>query len=406
MQYLPKPHISYDDDFQIKATFGIGITAILVLTPFIFISLVHGRNLLAGGLAVIVALLAFITLTIHRGRYSANVMFFCVIPLSVIFLNVGLEQLGITGLLWCYPVIVAYYFTLPEKKALASNLVLLLTLFPHAWYILEPVQNLRVIATMLGVSALSYIFLRMVISQQARIQRNENFRRESMASVSHELRTPIATAITQVDAMLDGIRPFDNKQLQTLSRSLVHLGKIVDDLYQLALADVGALNLNKDRTGLGAIILDALDAARNKMGERLFVLNTDIDEGIDIYGDAKYMRQIIDNLLANCYRYSTPAATITIQLYQEKGWANLVISDSGPGVNDDTLAALFERFHRGDPSRSRDSGGSGLGLALVKAMTEAHGGTVEAFHANAGGLGIRIRIPMTHFQPGQAGDKR
>jgi two-component system OmpR family sensor kinase len=78
--------------------------------------------------------------------------------------------------------------------------------------------------------------------------------------------------------------------------------------------------------------------------------------------------------------------------YQDKGLANLIVSDSGPGVDDNTRSALFERFHRADTSRNRDTGGSGLGLALVKAMTKAHGGQVEAFKADEGGLGIMIKL--------------
>jgi len=385
-------HSKYSDDFRVKATFGVALFAVIVLTPFAIISFFQDRGIIGFGLAIIITFLSIVAWTIHLGNYTDKLIYFCLVPCTILFLSVGIHKIGIIGALWCYPTVVAYYFTMPEKKALISNLLLLIILLPLSWSILQPAFSLRLSATLIAVSALSYIFLRMILSQQSRIQRNEQLRRESMASVSHELRTPLATAITRVDAMLDNIRPTDTNQLQSLSRSLIHLGKIVDDLYELALADVGALVVHKEIVRIDRITLEALEAAQDKLDERELTVSTDIAENLQVYGDPKLLRQTLDNLLENCYRYTSAAGTIRVRLYQEKGLANLIVSDSGPGVDDQTLSALFERFHRADTSRSRDTGGSGLGLALVKAMTEAHGGQVEAFKADEGGLGIRIKL--------------
>lgn len=385
-------HSKYSDDFRVKATFGVAVFAVLVLTPFAINSFFQDRAIIGFGLAVIITFLSVVAWTIHFGNYTDKLIFFCLVPCTIFFLGVGINKMGILGALWCFPTVVAYYFTLPEKKALTSNLLFLIILLPLSWFILQPALSLRLSATLIAVSALSYIFLRMILSQQARIQNNEQLRREGMASVSHELRTPLATAITRVDAMLDNIRPTDTNQLQSLSRSLIHLSKIVDDLYELALADVGALVLHKKRVKMDEIIVEALEAAQDKFAERQLTLTSDIAENLQVYGDPKLLRQILDNLLENCYRYTSAAGTVKVRLYQDKGLANLVVRDSGPGVDDNTRLALFERFHRADTSRSRDTGGSGLGLALVKAMTEAHGGQVEAFKADEGGLGIRIKL--------------
>ena len=256
--------------------------------------------------------------------------------------------------------------------------------------------SLRISATLIAVSALSYVFLRMVLSQQEKILRNEQLRRDGMANVSHELRTPLATAITRVDAMLDGIRPTDPAQLRSLSGSLNHLRKIVDDLYQLALADVDALVINKDWARLDLIVKSALEAVQDKFKEKRFHVVMNSAKAINIYGDAMRLRQIIDNLLENCYRYTNEAATIEISLREGKGVIKLTISDSGPGVDDQTLPVLFDRFIRGDVSRNRETGGSGLGLSLVKAMVSAHDGKVSAFRSDRGGLGIAMQFPAVH----------
>ncbi len=225
------------------------------------------------------------------------------------------------------------------------------------------------------------------------LERTEAQRREGMASVSHELRTPLAALVAAVDAMRDGLRPRDDMQLSALADNIDHLSHLVDDLYQLALADVGALVCRREPVGMEQLVDVAVDAALPRLSARGISVEKRLQAGVLCQGDAQRLRQVIDNLLENCNRYCEAGARITLSLRQDVDGVQFVVADSGPGVRDDMLDSLFERFYRGDFSRSRETGGAGLGLALVKAIVEAHGGTVTASHAPQGGLAISIELP-------------
>lgn len=227
-----------------------------------------------------------------------------------------------------------------------------------------------------------------------KLENSEQQRREGMASVSHELRTPLATMITAVEAMQDGIRPLNTEQLGRLSGTMEHLNTLVDDLYQLALADVGKLVCQREVIDWAAVVDDAVEAIRGKLEMRGLVLQCELEPELNIEGDSLRLRQVVTNLLENGNRYTEENGTIVVRLQREGDHAILTVSDSGPGVSDDKLALLFDRFSRIDVSRSRDYGGAGLGLALVKAITEAHAGEVSACKASEGGLGIRISLPL------------
>lgn len=226
------------------------------------------------------------------------------------------------------------------------------------------------------------------------LERTDALRREGMASVSHELRNPLATMITEVEAMRDGIRPLNEEQLSALSGSMEHLSTLVDDLYQLALADVKALVCHKEPLAWDSVVNEGVAAAQARLTARRLTVTTDIEADTVVDGDAKRLRQVIDNLLENCCRYTASGGAVTVSLRWRKGEAELTVADDGPGVADADLAALFDRFYRADPSRSRETGGAGLGLALVRAIAEAHGGRVHAFHSASGGLGITVAIPV------------
>ena len=117
------------------------------------------------------------------------------------------------------------------------------------------------------------------------------------------------------------------------------------------------------------------------------------EDAVRVGGDPRRLRQIIDNLLGNCYRYASPGGIVTISIKTHNGQVELTVADSGPGVSEKHLERLFDRFYRVDKSRTRTQGGSGLGLSLVRALTEAHGGWVTAYHAPRGGLAIAVTLP-------------
>lgn len=236
-------------------------------------------------------------------------------------------------------------------------------------------------------------FIDVIQSQKDKIIETEKLRKEGIASISHELMTPLNSTVAQVNAMADGIRPSDQEQVGKLSNSLTHLTKLVDDLFQLSLADVNALECRSEKIDFSMLITDAVEFKTPALTNKQFRITTRLPEQLEVLGDATRLRQIIDNLLENTVKYADQGGEVKIALESEGNSAILTVSDSGPGVSIDKLDMLFERFFREEASRNRDTGGSGLGLSLVKAWAEAQQGAVSAFISAEGGLGIRVSVP-------------
>lgn len=376
-----------------KSSLGVAIAALLILTPFSVSNLLDGRYLIGGVALFMVGALALIAWSVRAGRYHPMVAFWVVVPLILIFLSFSFPQQGVIAALWCYPGILTFYFVMTERPAWVGNVLLLAIALPNAWEYLDPGLASRVTATLLTVSIFTAVFVRVINVQQMRLAKKELQRREGMANVSHELRTPLAILVAEVEAMRDGIRPVDDNQLGRVAGSLDHLSGLVDDLYQLALADVGELKVAQNRLRLDELVNDALDRSVGALQERQIDLQRRITSDLYVDGDARRLRQIIDNLLQNCGRYTVDGGTVWVELLDNGKHLCLNLRDSGPGVDQATMHRLFDRFYRAERSRSRETGGSGIGLALVKVMVEAHGGEIKAYPSVEGGLGFRILLP-------------
>lgn len=226
------------------------------------------------------------------------------------------------------------------------------------------------------------------------LERNEQMRREFMADISHELRTPLAVLRGELEALEDGVRKLDSDSLRSLQQEVGQLNKLVDDLYELSLADVGALTYRKQPLDLVALLHQSLAGAAERCQERGLSLELQLPlEGLTVLGDANRLRQLISNLLENSLRYTDAGGRLRIQLQANAEGISLDWQDSSPGVEDADLPRLFERFFRGDASRARASGGSGLGLAICRSIAEAHGGHLEARPSPLGGLWLHLNLP-------------
>ena len=226
------------------------------------------------------------------------------------------------------------------------------------------------------------------------LERNEQMRREFMADISHELRTPLAVLRGELEALEDGVRKLDGDSLRSLQQEVGQLNKLVDDLYELSLADVGALTYRKQPQDLVELLQQALAGATERCQERGLSLELQLPiEAMPVLVDANRLRQLIGNLLENSLRYTEAGGRLRILLQAENGNVSLDWLDSAPGVDADDLPRLFERFFRGDASRARASGGSGLGLAICRSIAEAHGGSLEARPSPLGGLWLHLSLP-------------
>ena len=224
---------------------------------------------------------------------------------------------------------------------------------------------------------------------------NERLRREVMADVSHEFRTPLALLQGKIEAMQDGVLPSDSKTLATLHDATLRLSRMVDDLYQVALADTGALRLHCQDFNLRELVEQAVQEADAKWQAAGLRCQVDGETHLQCHADRQRLRQVLDNLLHNSARYTDAGGEVRVHLQRDGEWAQLIVEDSAPGVPSEAQSQLFDRFFRVEGSRSRDAGGSGLGLSVVKAIVQAHAGSVTAAHSTLGGLAIVIRLPLT-----------
>ena len=226
------------------------------------------------------------------------------------------------------------------------------------------------------------------------LQNNELQRRKILANISHELRTPLTVIRGEIEAMLDGVRHLNPTGLKSLHEEVLRLNKLIDDIHQINLADSGDLSYQLTRIDLGDFIQDTLERFRPNIEKAKLKMAFDAPSTpLYINADSGRLSQVISNLLENCIRYTDAGGCIQCSIVPIGPVIELCIEDSAPGVPDGTHARLFERLYRADHARSRQHGGSGLGLSICKALIESHNGKIEALPSALGGIKILIRLP-------------
>ena len=228
------------------------------------------------------------------------------------------------------------------------------------------------------------------------LEANESMRRHFMADISHELRTPLAILRGELEALEDGIRTLTPERLRSLQAEVATLGKLVDDLYDLSLADVGALTYHKERIDLVPLVEIAVGAFRDRFGARGIALEASFADQspILVNADPGRLNQVLNNLLENCARYTDAGGRVRVAVQNADGAAHIDVMDSSPGVPAQALPRLFERLYRVEGSRNRQSGGAGLGLALCRSIVAGHGGEIGARSSPLGGVWIRVTLPL------------
>lgn len=227
------------------------------------------------------------------------------------------------------------------------------------------------------------------------LEKNEQARRQWVADISHELRTPLAVLRGEIEALQDGVRQATPAAVSSLHTEVLRVGRLVDDLYQLALSDIGALNYRKEEVTLTTVLEDGLEAFRPEFERKGIALECDLPpRDFIVFADPERLHQLFANLLENSLRYTDAGGRLEITLEQEKGRAMLILRDSAPGVPAADLERLFDRLYRVEGSRSRASGGAGLGLTICRNIVEAHGGAVTAAPSPLGGLAVTVALPL------------
>jgi two-component system sensor histidine kinase BaeS len=222
------------------------------------------------------------------------------------------------------------------------------------------------------------------------LEREDQLRRALVADVAHELRTPIAIMQAETEALADGLISPSPSALSSLNEEAVRLARMVEDLQTLASAEAAGLDLQPRPLDLGRVAADAADS----LSRRFQASGVELEQQLPptpALGDPRRLHQVVTNLLDNAAKYTPPGGTVTVRSGTEDGDAVLEVTDTGPGIPPDERALVWDRFYRGRSGRFAD--GSGIGLAVVKELVDAHGGRITIGEANGGGARFTVRLP-------------
>lgn len=228
------------------------------------------------------------------------------------------------------------------------------------------------------------------------LERAELNRRAMTADIAHELRTPVAVQRAHLEALQDGIYPLNVENLQPILDQTELLTRLVEDLRTLALADAGVLQMERVEADLAVIAGRAVDRFRPDAESRQVQLVFNDQTGGSLRPvqiDPGRIEQIINNLLTNALRYTPEGGSISVTLCRKGESALLSVADTGPGIPEEALPRIFERFYRADKARSRNSGGVGLGLAIARQLAMAHGGDLTASNRPGSGAEFTLVLP-------------
>jgi len=227
-----------------------------------------------------------------------------------------------------------------------------------------------------------------------RLATTEQTRRRLLADLAHELRTPLASMQATIEAVSDGILPSDPTTLATLTDQSQRLHRLVGDLSAVSRAEERQLNLHPVVVPIQDVVSGAVTAARPRFDAKGLSLIADHGDDVgQVLVDPDRMAEALGALLDNALRHTPKGGTVTISTNRHDNRYHIVVSDTGEGFNPDLAAQLFERFYRGDSSRTANGAGSGIGLTITKAIVQAHHGQLQG-HSDGPGRGARFEITL------------
>jgi two-component system sensor histidine kinase BaeS len=228
----------------------------------------------------------------------------------------------------------------------------------------------------------------------ASLEQHREARRQWGADIAHELRTPLSVLRGEIQALQDGVRAPTAQAFDSLNAECERLGSLIEDLYQLALADAGALEYRFEMVDATELVREAVELQQNACRDAGVPIESAIGDVPPVRADVRRLAQLVDNLLANSRRYTDAPGRIRVELGRSGERVRLVVEDTPPGVSAEDLPRLFDRLYRVERSRNRASGGAGLGLAICHAIVAAHGGRIDAQSSPLGGLRVVVELPL------------
>jgi heavy metal sensor kinase len=254
----------------------------------------------------------------------------------------------------------------------------------------EPGRRLPVPRTRDELAGLGRSLNRMLERLEAAVEREGRF----VADASHELRTPLANLKAELDLALRRARSTSEltEALRSASEETDRLTRLAEDLLLLASADGGRLPMRREDVDAAGLVRETVESFSGRAATLGVVLEATVEDGIHARVDGARIRQALGNLIENALRHTPRGGRVTVEAFGGTGTLSIVVADTGEGFDSVYLPQAFEAFTRADASRSRPAGGAGLGLAIVRAVAKAHGGTVEARNRDEGGAVVVLRV--------------
>jgi signal transduction histidine kinase len=222
----------------------------------------------------------------------------------------------------------------------------------------------------------------------------EQLRKTMVADVAHELRTPLTNLRGYLEALNDKVLPPSPETFAMLQQEIMRLVSLVENLQQLARADAARAFLKREKLSLADVAEQILTLYQPHFQEKKISVEKSIAPDVEfVMADRDKLLQAVRNLVENAWKYTPQNGRVALAIQPDKDAVKLVISNTGPGIMAHDLKFIFERFFRADRSRSRDAGGAGIGLAIVKELIEAHGGHVGA-ESQGGETRVWFSLPV------------
>ena len=200
---------------------------------------------------------------------------------------------------------------------------------------------------------------------------------------------------SEVELISEGIRKPSQENLASLQDEINHFTRLINDMFELSLTDINALNYQKDHFDICDVLLKTVDQFEPLFIDKniqIHIMNT--DDEMRFYGDSQRIRQVITNILKNSCNYTDHGGQIRINSNREAEHFVVEFSDSAPGLSDEAIEKVFQRFFRGENSRNRTTGGAGLGMAICESIMTEHKGKISANHSDLGGISVRLYFPI------------
>jgi signal transduction histidine kinase len=226
------------------------------------------------------------------------------------------------------------------------------------------------------------------------IEEVRKFERQLTTDVAHELRTPLMAMQATIEAIIDGVLPADQTRLATIDSEVVRLGRLVDALLRLSRLENRNVEFKEEEINLGELIAGLVLSHEKLIEDSELSIEFKADAKVIVFGDADLLRQATANLISNAVRYTSAGGKINVEVRRGQIMAQIIVADTGMGISEEDIKNVFSRFWRADAGRNRESGGLGVGLAVVKEIADRHNGWVNVESILGRGTVFTIYVPL------------